>query len=217
MDHRIVYLVRHGQSIHNAAPVYQSEHAPLSGKGIRQAQTIAERLANVEFETLLASPILRAKQTASYITEATGHQPEFTDLFVERTKPSKIDGQPIDDPESSHIFKAWQDSLYSHDKRVGDGENYGDIISRADKALGFLTERPEQTLVVVTHGFFLTALIARAICEDQLTPALLKNFTHNTMLENTSVSALRYVYDERSKTHAWRLWSFNDLAHFADQ
>lgn len=216
MKQKIVYLIRHGQSIHNGMPVYQSEDAALSEKGERQAQTVAERLRNVEFEALLCSPLPRARQTAAYITQLTGKQPEYNDMFIERTKPGQINGQSYDDPESARTFALWHESLFEPGKRVKGGENYDDIVERADGALDSLAERPGQSLAVVTHGFFLTTMVARAICGEQLTPQLLHKFAHNTMVENTSVSTLRCVYDERDGKHAWRLWSFNDLAHFAN-
>lgn len=68
---KTVYFVRHGQSVDNASPVFQSVDSPLSKKGIAQANSIAERLSVIEFEALIASPVQRAKETAEYISEKT--------------------------------------------------------------------------------------------------------------------------------------------------
>jgi hypothetical protein len=54
---KTVYFVRHGQSVDNASPVFQSINSPLSKKGERQAKNIAERLSSLQFETLIASPV----------------------------------------------------------------------------------------------------------------------------------------------------------------
>lgn len=213
---KTVYFVRHGQSVDNTAPVFQGANTPLSITGIRQAETTAERLAQLEFEALISSPLPRARQTTELIAKATNKEPVFNELFVERIKPSQIDGQAWGDEANEKLFREWQDSLFSHDKRTADGENFLDLVMRADSALQYLTDRPEQRIVVVTHGFFLTAIIARAICGTGLTPQLLKGFQLNTMLGNASISTLRYVNDRHDANYVWRLWAFNDLTHFAE-
>ena len=59
-----------------------------------------------------------------------------------------------------------EESLYTRSMRVEDGENFEDLIARADRALTFLGERREASLAVVTHGFFLRTLVARAVFAD---------------------------------------------------
>src|SRR5690606_39514058 len=73
-DLKMVYFVRHGQSVDNASPVFQSIDSPLSEKGRSQAKNIAERLSSVHFETLIASPVQRAKETAQYIAESRSEE-----------------------------------------------------------------------------------------------------------------------------------------------
>ena len=72
----IFYLVRHGEAennvrhILNSAPV-QKEYT-LTNQGREQATKTAEYLATVQADVLYSSPILRAKETAEIIAEATG-------------------------------------------------------------------------------------------------------------------------------------------------
>src|SRR5690606_22223285 len=107
---KTVYFVRHGQSEDNASPVFQSIDSPLSEKGISQAKNIAERLSSVQFETLIASPVQRAKETAQYIAEVTNKDVVFSDLFVERMKPSEVDGKPWSDDTASKVWRAWEET-----------------------------------------------------------------------------------------------------------
>lgn len=46
---KVVYFVRHGQSEHNVAPVFQSTESPLNATGVRQANNIAKRVSNPDF------------------------------------------------------------------------------------------------------------------------------------------------------------------------
>ena len=87
---KVVYFVRHGQSEDNVAPVFQSPDSPLSAVGRAQAARIAERVAKLSFQALLASPYRRAQETAAVIGNITGKVPEFVELFTERVKPTSI-------------------------------------------------------------------------------------------------------------------------------
>lgn len=212
---KMVYFVRHGQSVDNASPVFQSIDSPLSEKGRSQAKNIAERLSSVHFETLIASPVQRAKETAQYIAESTGKDIVFSDLFVERIKPSEIDGKPWTDPEANKVWRAWEETLYTPSLRVSDGENYDDTIARVDRALAFLEDRTESTLAVVTHGYFLRAMVARVLLGDELTGPIMKRFQERASIENTAITVLNYR-DAFEEDFVWRLWTLNDHSHFAE-
>lgn len=212
---KIIYFVRHGQSEDNVLPVFQSSQTPLSEKGKRQAESIAKRLMGVDFEALLASPLPRASQTAEQISLRTGKQLEFYDMLVERIKPVSIDGKPWADKQATDTWRAWNESFFSPDKRVEDGENFDDIVARADGVLETLLTRPEQHIVAVTHGYFLRTIIARVILGDNLTPELLRRFQELTFTENTAITVLHHTaaFEEAPR---WRVWSLNDHSHFAD-
>ncbi len=66
-----LFLVRHAHS----DPGDPDELRPLSPRGREQARELAERLAPVEPELVLASPLLRARETAAAI--AKGARAEF--------------------------------------------------------------------------------------------------------------------------------------------
>lgn len=212
---KTVYFVRHGESEHNAQPIIQADDSPLSDRGHQQAQTVGERLAHLEFDVLVASPILRAKQTAAHIARATGHDVIFSDLFVERRKPTSIENKPWSDKAAAAKWLQWETSIYAGGDRVENGENWEDFISRIDNALQYLLDQPEQTIAVVTHGNFLRALTIRALFGDQLNGQLLKRFQERASIDNTGVSKLVYR-DAFGEDFAWRLVTHNDHAHFAE-
>lgn len=209
---KVVYFVRHGQSEHNIAPVFQSPDSPLNELGCKQAASIAERVSKLSFEALITSPFARAKQTADIIAKATGKEYELSDLFVERVKPTVVNGKSYEDKEANDIWRKWEESLYKTGIRVADGENFDDLITRADKALKFLEDRPEQSLVVVTHGFFLRTLIARILIGDLLSGEAFFRFQKSASMENTGISVIRYQ-TSFEQADSWRLWIYNDHAH----
>ena len=194
------------------SPVFQAPHSPLDETGKHQAQRVATRVARLSFDTLLSSPFSRAKETAEAIAKATGKEPEYSDLFVERLKPTSIDGKLFSDPEAAALWRAWNESLYVSGARVLDGENFDDLLVRADRALAFLTARPEQSLVVVTHGYFLRTLVARVLLGDALSGDTFQRVQRMASTENTGLTVLRYqgAFEEEPW---WRLWTYNDHAH----
>jgi probable phosphoglycerate mutase len=212
---KTVYFVRHGESEHNTQPIIQADDSPLSERGHQQAQTVGERLAHLEFDVLVASPTLRARQTAEHIARATGRDIVFSDLFAERRKPTSLESKPWSDEAASTKWLQWEASIYDGGDRIENGENWDDFISRIDNALQYLLDRPEQTIAVVTHGNFLRALTVRALFGDQLNGELLKLFQERARIDNTGASKLLYR-DAYNEDFAWQLVTHNDRAHFAE-
>ena len=208
---KVVYFVRHGQSEGNVAPVFQPPDSPLNERGILQAREIADRVSKISFETLISSPLPRTKETAEAIARATGKSIEFSELFIERIKPTRIHGKRYDDAEADKIWRQWELSLYTQGVKVEDGEDFDDLTKRADAALEFLQKRPEHDLVVVTHGFFLRTIIARILLADSLTGPALKNFQTHSKTENTGLSVIMHGAQDGSAI--WKLWIYNDHSH----
>jgi broad specificity phosphatase PhoE len=154
----------------------------------------------------------RAKETAGAIARATGREPEYSDLFVERIRPARINGKRYDDEEANAIWRNWEKNFYTAGLRAADGENFDDLIARADAALAFLKERAEQSLVVVTHGYFLRAIVARVLLGGLLSGDVLRRFQRMASVENTALTVLRY-HDAFEEDACWRLWTHNDHAH----
>lgn len=212
---KIVYLVRHGQSVHNVQPIFQSEMASLSGAGRKQAEFIAKRVSKLSYEALIASPLPRTKQTVQIIGRATKTTPEFSNLFVERRKPSDLDGKPYTDSVASKLWRKWEDNFYKLNSRVADSESYGELIVRADKALEYLKQRSEKKIVVVSHGIFIRTLVARVMLGGFITPETLKHYIRVTEAENTGLTVLLYQAGFEQEP-CWRLWIYNDHAHLAE-
>jgi broad specificity phosphatase PhoE len=209
---KIVYFVRHAQSEDNPRPVFQSLESPLSETGHRQARLAAGRLAKLPFEALIASPLRRAKETAEIIAQATGMQPEFSNLFVERIRTIRINGKSFDDKEANALWREWQKDFYKPGIRMAEGESFDDLIGRADAALAFLKGRAERSLAVVTHGYFMRTIVVRVLLGDLLSADAFRRFIRVTSTENTGLTVLRYhgAFEEEP---CWRLWALNDHAH----
>jgi len=63
-----LFLVRHAHS----APGDPDDLRPLTQRGREQARELAERLAGARPDTVVSSPLLRARETAAAIARAAG-------------------------------------------------------------------------------------------------------------------------------------------------
>lgn len=214
-DKKIVYFVRHGQSKDNVAPVFQSTDSPLSPAGVGQAKKIASRVSKLKIDALISSPLPRTKETAQIIAQATGLKPEYSELLVERKKPSSINGKPHTDSAASKLWREWEASLYAPGAKIQDGENYDEIVARTNQALKMIENRPEESILVVTHGFFLRAIVANILLGNHLNGETFKSIQRIAWMENTGITVLRLA-EGFEEGFAWRLWIYNDIAHLAD-
>ncbi|MDB5238080.1 MAG: hypothetical protein JWM46_350 [Candidatus Kaiserbacteria bacterium] len=210
---KTVYFVRHGQSEDNVAPRFQSDDSPLTETGVMQADMIASRAAEIEFDALISSPHPRTKDTAEAIARKTGKTPEYSELFIESVKPTGLAGKMYSDPEANALWLQWHKSQGDPSVRVRDGENYSDLLARADKALAYLLSRPEKGILVVTHGFFLRTMLARVILGDTLSPENFRNIQSSVSSENTGISVVQYAGGYQNAAPKWKLWTYNDHAH----
>ncbi len=195
------------------APVHQSSKSTLTPEGETQAEKIAARALSLNFDVLISSPYPRARYTAEKIGRITGKLPEFSDLFIERKKPSSIEGVSLEDKRANAVFQEWHRGFYISGSRVEDAENYEQLINRADLALDFIAQREEENLLVVTHGIFLRTMIARILLGEELTPQAHHSLQNHATMANTGITTLQYFEDDK----LWNLWTYNDLAHLGEE
>jgi broad specificity phosphatase PhoE len=100
--------------------------------------------------------------------------------------------------------------------RVEDGENYDDLLTRADAALALLHDRAEPSIVMVTHEYFLRTMVARVLLGAALSGAAFQHFHTVAAIEHTGLTVLR-SHAGFAEDPCWRLWMYNDHAHLADE
>lgn len=62
-----IYIVRHGQVLHNALKQYNVADEDLTDLGIKQAKELRDKIKNMKFDIIISSPLNRAKHTAEII------------------------------------------------------------------------------------------------------------------------------------------------------
>jgi broad specificity phosphatase PhoE len=159
----VLLLVRHGQSTWNAAGRCQGQ-APdaggLSAAGEAQALATAEELAK-KFATdpqpradaILASDLLRARQTAEIIADVLG-LPIQLDAGLREQSLGELQGKLYTEQFGELTVQGTIDELWRDPFRTPPGgESVADMYYRVQATLTRLSKvSPGRTLVVATHG-----------------------------------------------------------------
>ena len=158
-----ITLLRHGESEGNAIDIVQGQaDYPLTPKGIQQACALAARWQSIQvsfdgplFETVVASPLSRARQTAEIIAGTLNLPVELDPIWIERGFGS-LDGWPITDilalipPVDFH---------HPYEPPGEGGESSVDLFLRASQALRSVLKRPAGRYLIVSHGAILNMVV----------------------------------------------------------
>ncbi len=205
-----IYFVRHGESEGNNGPIRQTAGASLIEKGVEQAKNVAKRCASIPTQLIITSTMTRAKETADYILGIAPQLIEYSDLFVERRRTSLELGKPKDDPQALEAEQMIKQNFALPGYRYLDEENFDDLKQRAKNALVFLANRTEESILVVTHGFFMRVILAYAVFGEELTATECQKFLRSFHMENTGITVLGY---DETFINPWWVWTWNDHAH----
>jgi probable phosphoglycerate mutase len=169
----IAHLIRHGESVSNAAPgrdLSDAEGDRLTDLGHRQAALAAEHLGNLHIDRLWSSPLRRAQETAAPIAEALGLEVEiYGDL------------QELREGDAHYELSGEEQRLERWSARMGanpddptaappGGESFADMVARVERLKALLLEHPEHRVLAVSHGILLRFLFVHSFLEDAFTP-----------------------------------------------
>lgn len=183
-------LVRHGRTEWNHHRRYQGQSdIPLDAVGHAQVAALGERLAVETFDTVLASTLGRAQETADAIM-AHHDLPILPEPRLKEINVGAWEGLTHAEIEARYPeeLAAWRDDPLRHGPP--EGETVGDLVARIQAVLDELVQRPDdESILLVSHGGTLSTMIAVALGMD---PRKRRCFR----LEPASVSELWLIDDD---------------------
>lgn len=141
----MIYFIRHGETDFNRHSKIQGQlDIPLNDTGIKQAETARDNLADLEFDLIYSSPLLRARKTAEIINEKHGVEIVFDDRLKEFFIGS-VQGECV---------KEWSDEkwdeVHHHPENFG-GETLETFINRVTECFVEI-EKLNKNILIVAHG-----------------------------------------------------------------
>lgn len=206
MVHKIT-LLRHGLSVGNQKGIIQGQmDYPLSDEGSKQSHSLLRywKDDDVCFDVIVASPLLRAKQTAEIISSGMNIPIEFDEAWCERHQ-GKAEGRPYSDVKLQYADQP-HDTPY--DPMFETGESRWDLFIRAANAMQLLIRRPAGTYLVVSHGAILGAAIHTVL---GVPPSSGRNRPIRIGFDNSGYAVLEFDADEAR----WRLLHLNITSHLS--
>jgi broad specificity phosphatase PhoE len=183
---RLYVIARHGESTLNfESRINGDPGVPvrLTVKGREESRLLGQQIAHVPIELCVHTRFSRTRETAEIALEgrdvALEEMPTLDDIDV-----GQLEGQTIEE------YRAWKREHTRRDAFPG-GESLDDAARRYADAFEQLLERPERSILVVTHEIPLRYAINAADRSDDLDgPA------------HQLANATPYVFDENALRRA---------------
>jgi len=181
-----VYLVRHGETLWNAARRLQGQSdSALTEKGELQAHQVGDRVKNLGITHVIASDLGRTRRTAEIIADACGcivtTDPRLRELNMGVLEQRALDSLT---PEE----ESWRKSLVDGtvNGRIPQGESMSEMAERMHQALNACLDLPEGSRpLLVSHGMALGVLLSTIL-------GLPANAERRLRLRNCSLSRIEY-------------------------
>jgi ribonuclease H / adenosylcobalamin/alpha-ribazole phosphatase len=147
----VTHLLRHGQTEHTPERRYSGRNdLPLSRTGRAEAEAAAARLTSVGIDVVVASPLLRTRQTAEIVAAGLGAAVEFDDDLIELDF-GDLEGLTFDEALVAHPLAVRRFSTEVAVAAPG-GESVADVSARAARARRRILDRHAgKTVLVVSH------------------------------------------------------------------
>jgi probable phosphoglycerate mutase len=196
-------LIRHGESVANAEGRLQGHlDIPLSDRGRRQAERLAERLAPFGVEALYTSPLLRAKGTAEIVGGRLGLAIEERPALMERNV-GELEGLTRD--EIIARFPRYMPARAElRPIEIAGFEQDAEFAQRVKDALAVITNAHARgTVAVITHGGIIFSFCRQTLRMPTVRPGPFA-------VENASITTFHIVRGEAPRA---TLITLNDTCH----
>jgi broad specificity phosphatase PhoE len=155
-----VTLVRHGQTARSKIKAYSGQlDVPLTDEGREQARRAAAQLAGSDIDALVSSPLVRARDTAQAIADATGAPLTVDERLTE------IDFGPFEGLDRAGArakfgpaFEDWRNDPFG--APLPGMETLPEALERARAATADALAASEHPVIVAHQGILRIVLIA---------------------------------------------------------
>ncbi len=186
----LVLLVRHGLTATTGSVLTGwTPGIPLDDRGRRQAEALAARLAPVDLDAIISSPLERCRQTADAIAASGAGRPAVQeDVRLGECHYGDWTGQPLRRLAKEPLWRVVQAHPAAARFPGEDGESIMDMQHRAVCAVREWNQRlgPDAAYLVCSHGDVIKSVIA-----DSLGMHL--DMLQRIQVDPCSLTAIRYT------------------------
>ena len=157
-----ILLVRHGQTKWNVEMRLQGTlDSDLTETGVFQAKKLGEKLEDIEFSKIFASPSGRTMKTAELVLR-NRVSPIITDERLKEMNFGILEGKKVEtlDERFKNEIAIMHEDPEIYNPSEYNGETYNELIGRTSNFLDDIISRENGKILVVAHGMSLMAIIS---------------------------------------------------------
>ncbi len=191
---KIIYFVRHGQTLFNKMHIVQGSgvDSDLNEEGIKQGASLHRQYRHLDFELIMTSGLKRTWQTVQpFIDDGIPWEkfPELNEISWGIHEGAK--GTPEMRQNYLDLVGNWNRENY--DAKIEGGESATQLGERVGKFMEYLKSRKERRILVCSHGRTMTC-ISCFLEERPLKDMVLFKY-NNTGVTKTIYNGNRFVIE----------------------
>jgi probable phosphoglycerate mutase len=206
---KTVYLIRHGETDHNADGRAMGQmDIPLNARGIGQARQTAEFLRKYPIERIVSSDLGRAMGTAEPLADALGLAVE-PDARLRELSFGILEGKTVAECEAldPEAVTRWRSGDF--DAALPGGESRRSLMKRTLEVLEEIAAGPHAQVALFSHGGALNALHTHMV--EHGNPVPREHIPRAFRFHNAAVSVAAWAEDQ------WRFLVVNSTFHLAEE
>jgi len=205
-----IHFIRHGETLANRRSVHQGLEEPLSPKGRGEVKEILPTLREFQIDTLLSSPLTRARETAEIIGTGLNLPISYVEEAVEFARPNYLYGHS----HYSLLSLFYVARLYFNQKNPDWNDDGAENLFRIRQRITSLRHRletcPGNNILLVSHSIFMD-MFATAVCADR--ELKLSEFTSGLLMKkripNTGI--ISFKVDTNAPGNTCRWWNISEV------
>jgi probable phosphoglycerate mutase len=198
-------LIRHGETVWNIEGREMGQlDSPLTSKGIRQAELLADRLEKMDFRILYSSDLQRAYDTAKIIASRKNIEINI-DVRLRERNMGIFQGLTVSEMKSRFPveWKQYQEGGFEY--VIPNGESARQRVERTVSCLNELVEEHSgETVLCVTHTGILMGFFQYVL-----------GLPHESGRKFKRLNAAINVFE--SENGRWVLETWGDVSHISDK
>ena len=139
-----IYLVRHGQTDSNAQGIYNYLSEDLNENGIKQAEELKNKIDEINYDIVIASPLVRALHTAQIIN--IKKKEIIIDDRLQERKVGSLAGVPLSETNRDEYWN------YYSNVKFGTEESVPDLCTRVKDFIDDLKTKKLKSVLIVAHS-----------------------------------------------------------------
>lgn len=155
------YLIRHGETTGDLEDRYGGDYDDhLTDEGNRQVIDLVEKLRSKNIQIIFHSPLIRAQETASIVSENLSLPIRVVENLRERNSYGVLTGLVKSEAKEKfpHEVEKFEKDKLNHN--VKDSESYGDFKQRVINVFDNLLKNNEYDVIaIVSHGGVISTFV----------------------------------------------------------